>query len=380
LISIIQRKTKGGSGKVLKVTCILTSYNRPVGASEAIASVQAQTYSNWELIIVDDNSDQITQSILKDIVSKDTRCKLIQSGVKEEDRFKTTRYATCINMAIPHITGDLVTYLTDDDIYFPLRFEKMTEVFNKDPAIHVVYGRQKVVYLSNGVRSSNFIRPLIGITRSPALQVDHNSFMHRRSCLDIVKGWDDAPSLWTHADIGFFNKLVQHWDFYPLNFITDEHRIHEKGVQAMMDRGKKPWEKGIDTRFSLTSHLNMLVDEIVDSPNVTAGWLDSVEVEENDIKASGWAKIPFTGKPGEEVIIVNQKKKILAYAKVTQPREDVVAHFQNKRLLHCGWTVTFEKNLLPSGNHSLFAYVLLKKEKRAIRLSGEFNLEIKTIT
>lgn len=361
---------------MLKVTCILTSYNRPVGASEAIASVQAQTYSNWELIIVDDNSDKITQSILMDIVSNDTRCKLIQSGVKEEDRFKTARYATCINMAIPHITGDLVTYLTDDDIFYPQRFEKMVEAFNRNSDIHVIYGRQKVVFLNNAADSDDFIRPLIGITRSPEYQVDHNSFMHRRSCLDIVKGWNDDPSFWSHADIGFFNKLVQYWDFYPLDFITDEHRIHENGVGAIMASGKKPWEKGIETRFSLNSHLNMLLDDIVDSPIISAGWMDTLKVEENDIIASGWAKIPFTGKPGEEVIIVNQKKKILAYAKVTQPREDVVTLFQNRRMLQCGWTVTFEKNLLPSGNHFLFAYVLLKKEKRAIRLNGEFNLEI----
>jgi glycosyltransferase involved in cell wall biosynthesis len=358
---------------MLKVTCILTSYNRPVGVAEAIASVQAQTYPNWELIIVDDNSDTLTQTILKDIVRTDQRCKLIQSGVREEDRFKTTRYATCINMAIPNITGDLVTYLTDDDIFYPQRFEKMVEIF-KSNDIHVVYGKQKVVTLTNGIVTNYYIRPLVGITRSPEDRVDHNSFMHRRSCLDIIHGWDDNPALWVHADIGFFKKLVQYWDFYPLDFITDEHRLHENGIQVLMTRGEKPWEKGKDSRFALAPEMNTLVDRIIDSPSDVIGWLDFVKVEGNRITVNGWARDLFTGKPAEEVIIVNQGKNILSYTNVTQPREDVAAHFQDQRMLHSGWSVTFDKNLLTKGSDSLIAYALWRKERKAIRLLGEYNI------
>ncbi|WHY97946.1 glycosyltransferase family 2 protein [Peribacillus simplex] len=359
---------------MLKVSCILTSYNRPVGVVEAIASVQAQTYQNWELIIVDDNSDKVTQSSLDNIVKKDKRCKLIQSGVKHEDRLKTTRYATCINLAIPYLTGDLVTYLTDDDIYYPQRFEKMVEVFNSNPAIHVVYGRQKVVSLNDGVVMSHVVRPLVGITRSPEGLVDHNSFMHRRSCLDLVKGWDEDPDLWAFGDGFFFKRLVQYWDFYPLDFITDEHRAHEHGVQSRITRGEKPWQKCNDLRFSLAIQLSKLVEQIIESPPDITGWLDFVKVEGNKIIANGWARDPFTGNPGEEVIIANQRGKILAYTRVTQSRPDVAANLQDGRMLQSGWSVTFEKNLLPQGSNSLLAYVLIRKEKKAMRLLGEFNV------
>lgn len=225
----------------LKISCILTSYNRPRSVRQAIASVQGQTYPHWELIIVDDNSNAQTQQVLNEIVEKDERITLIQSGVSAEDRPKTTRYATCINMALEVITGDLVTYLTDDDIYYRTRFAKMAEVFQKNPDIHVLYGKQKVVVMSNNHITRTFIRPLWGVTRIPMGKVDHNSFMHRKSCLDIVKGWDDHPSLWKAGDAAFFRKLVKHWSFHPLPVLTDEHRIHEKGVQRKMARGTKPW-------------------------------------------------------------------------------------------------------------------------------------------
>jgi glycosyltransferase involved in cell wall biosynthesis len=225
----------------LKISCILTSYNRPQRVREAIASVQQQTYPNWELIVVDDNSNAKTKNVLKEIADEDSRITLIQTGVRPEDRPKTTRYATCINLALERITGDLVTYLTDDDIYYPTRFEKMAMAFHMNPKIHVLYGRQKVIVYTGNRITRTFIRPLVGVTRYPMGRVDHNSFMHRRACLEVVKGWDDHPDNWKAGDAAFFRKLVRHWDFYPINVLTDEHRIHDKGVQRKLHRGAKPW-------------------------------------------------------------------------------------------------------------------------------------------
>lgn len=228
---------------MLKVSCILTSYNRPKGVREAIASVQKQTYPHWELIIVDDNSNEQTIQVLRSLVSKDSRLRLIQSDVKGQDRHKTVRYASCINLAIPHIKGDLVTYLTDDDIYYPQRFRRMVTIFKKTPAIHIVYGRQRVVRMNHDQVISTSVRPLVGVTKHPMCRVDHNSFMHRRSCFNKVIGWDTDPSLWRNADAAFFRKLVQYWSFHPVNVITDEHRIHPKGIQSKMRQDKKPWEE-----------------------------------------------------------------------------------------------------------------------------------------
>ncbi|MBN8201203.1 glycosyltransferase family 2 protein [Bacillus sp. NTK034] len=225
----------------LKISCILTSYNRPQRVREAIASVQQQTYPNWELIVVDDNSNAKTKNVLNEIADKDPRITLIQTGVSPEDRPKTTRYATCINLALGRITGDLVTYLTDDDIYYPTRFERMAAAFQMNPKIHVLYGRQKVIVYTGNRITRTFIRPLVGVTRYPMGRVDHNSFMHSRSCLEVVKGWDDHPDNWKAGDAAFFRKLVRHWDFYPINALTDEHRVHDKGVQRKLHRGTKPW-------------------------------------------------------------------------------------------------------------------------------------------
>lgn len=225
------------------VSVILTSYNRPRLVQEAIRSVQAQTYPDWELVIVDDHSNDETQAVLAEAVRTDpSRLTLIQTGVRPEDRPRTARYATCINLAIPLLKGQLVSYLTDDDIYYPDRLERMVGIFRERPDVYVVYGQQRLVELhpDGSVREIG-IRPCYGITRSPMGRIDHNSVMHRRSCFDVVGSWDDSPQHWLHADAAFFAKLARHWDFYPVDHVTEEHRFHADTIQSRMARGEPPW-------------------------------------------------------------------------------------------------------------------------------------------
>lgn len=58
------------------VSVLMTSYNREKYVAEAIESVIAQTFTEWELIIVDDQSKDATVSIAKDYAKKDSRIKV----------------------------------------------------------------------------------------------------------------------------------------------------------------------------------------------------------------------------------------------------------------------------------------------------------------
>lgn len=216
----------------MKISVILNSYNRPQQIKEAINSVQRQTYTDWELIIVDDNSNDETKRVLNATKESESRCRIINSKISELDRPKTTRYASCINLAIPHLKGDLVTYLTDDDIFYPRRFERMVKLFQSDPSIHVVYGEQRVVLMQNGKKIISGIRHNIGVTRSPANHVDHNSVMHRKSCFEKVPRWNDSLEVITCGDAAFFQELAKYWYFVPVPHLTDEHRLGMDGIQS----------------------------------------------------------------------------------------------------------------------------------------------------
>ena len=59
------------------ISIITTSYNYSEYISETIKSVQAQTYSDWELIIVDDASTDNSVEIIRNFCQNDKRIKLI---------------------------------------------------------------------------------------------------------------------------------------------------------------------------------------------------------------------------------------------------------------------------------------------------------------
>lgn len=122
----------------MKVSVILTSYNKPDFIERVLKSVVEQTYQHWELLIMDDGSEQETIQKMRPYLV-DKRIQLYSHQIHPANRLKTVRYATLINEALTRITGELVCYVTDDTVYRKDRLEKMVEVFQSKPHIDIVY-------------------------------------------------------------------------------------------------------------------------------------------------------------------------------------------------------------------------------------------------
>jgi glycosyltransferase involved in cell wall biosynthesis len=94
------------------VSIITPAFNSEKYIEATIASVQAQTHQNWEMIIIDDCSKDKTIEIVKEIIQKDNRIKLIQ--LTENAGSGVAR-----NNGIEKATGKYLTFLDADDIWFP---------------------------------------------------------------------------------------------------------------------------------------------------------------------------------------------------------------------------------------------------------------------
>jgi spore maturation protein CgeD len=208
------------------VSVILTSYNKPNTINKSIESVINQSFQDWELFIMDDNSNNATTQIIKRYLS-DPRIQYFNSNIKDNERYKTTRYATLINEAIPKTKGKYITYLTDDNIFLPERFEMMVNYLNQHPNIDIVYSEQHVKYFDNNLNLySEGVRQAPGILNQPACIVDHCSVMHTRRIADLVfhkygSYWDDHPVNWGAGDAAFWVRLIEFQPFYPINKILD---------------------------------------------------------------------------------------------------------------------------------------------------------------
>ncbi|MRX73675.1 glycosyltransferase [Bacillus lacus] len=99
------------------VSIITPSYNSSKYIVETIRSVQAQTYSNWEMLIVDDCSKDQSREIIGQEAKKDPRIKLIELEVN-------SGAAVARNTAIQRAKGHYVAFLDSDDIWKPQKLEK----------------------------------------------------------------------------------------------------------------------------------------------------------------------------------------------------------------------------------------------------------------
>jgi spore maturation protein CgeD len=191
---------------------------------------------------MDDNSPNPN---LRSIVAKymvDRRINFYQSNVTLEERALTCRYATMINQAYPWTTGDYISYLTDDDDYYPRRLDIMCHLLDHNPEVNVVYGIQACY--DDGFPDKLARRANYGTLKQAASFVDHNSVMHRRQIGLDVGLWDDRPEMWGHADAIFWHRLnLAGHDFYCVGEVTDRHRGSKDSAQSKMLNGRMPYEE-----------------------------------------------------------------------------------------------------------------------------------------
>lgn len=100
------------------VSIIMLSYNGVTYIKEAIDSIKAQTYPNWELIISDDGSNDGTYELSLALAKDEPRIKVVQTperlGIPKNRKF-----------AFSHTTGNKICHVDGDDALFPHSIEYM---------------------------------------------------------------------------------------------------------------------------------------------------------------------------------------------------------------------------------------------------------------
>ena len=106
------------------VSIITPSYNSAIFITETIQSVLKQTYTNWELIIVDDASKDNTCAIVNEFIKKDVRIHFIKLG-------QNSGAGVARNKAIEHAKGTYITFLDADDLWKPHKLETQLKFMEK---------------------------------------------------------------------------------------------------------------------------------------------------------------------------------------------------------------------------------------------------------
>lgn len=220
------------------VSIITPTYNHEKYIGDCIRSAQEQTYTNWEMIIVDDGSTDSTYQIALSFAEKDTRIKVFT-----QKNIGIFRLGETYNFALSQSKGKYIAVLEGDDVWLPEKLEWQVEEMEANDNIVLSYGQaySSASDLSFDYNLSGFAGKSTSIlennpvgTATGALIFSNHivalTTLIRKSVLNKTNGFRQSNNLplidlttWIelslHGKFSCIQKPLGRWRFYP-NQIT----------------------------------------------------------------------------------------------------------------------------------------------------------------
>ena len=224
-----------------KVTVVITTYNSITYLPETLESVLRQTFTDFEVLLVDDGSTDSTVQWASELV--DSRVKLI---TQENQGVCVAR-----NTGIAHALGEYVAFLDSDDLWEPTKLEKQVRYFEDNPSLGLVHTWLALIDEQGNLTGRVLTSNAEGDVWEQLVQkntVACSSTMVRRCCFEALGGFDS--NLRVAEDWDMWIRMAERYQFgliqeplvryrqrinsksknYPKR-IQDLHRIIEKAFQ-----------------------------------------------------------------------------------------------------------------------------------------------------
>lgn len=165
------------------ISIILCTFNRKRLLLRAIRSVLRQTYTSWELVIIDDGSTDGSERLILPLARKDPR--IVYA------RHTNKGLAHSRNVGLKLAAGTYVTFLDSDDEYTRNHLALHVSHLQSHPALDAIFGGMKVV----GPRAKHYVpdvnRPgkVIHVSKCHAA----GTLFAKRECLSALRGFRKIP-------------------------------------------------------------------------------------------------------------------------------------------------------------------------------------------
>ena len=197
-----------------RVSIIVPTWNRAPFVGHAVASVQAQTFADWELVVVDDGSTDDTEATLRPLLA-DRRVRYL----RQERRGQ----AAARNTGLRATAAPLVCFLDSDDFWPATKLAEQVALADSLPEFTVFYGEEDEVDADARPLETRRMTRHAGNVLLKLLKdnfVPMSSSMVRRSALESVGGLDenlrraDDYDLWLRLSVAHrFHCSAQTWSY-----------------------------------------------------------------------------------------------------------------------------------------------------------------------
>ena len=193
------------------VTVVMPTWNRGRVVGAAIRSVQAQSFADWELIVVDDGSTDDTPEIMA--AFHDPRVRYVTKAHAGQCRAR--------NHALTLARGALIAYLDSDNVWYPGYLAAAVAVFAAKPAVDCLYGA--MVTDAHYAGEHILFRPFDRERLIDGNYIGMSTFMHRRVLIERYGAFDEELS--TLEDWDLILRYTAHAPAYRLPALAVRYRV-----------------------------------------------------------------------------------------------------------------------------------------------------------
>ena len=221
------------------VSVIIPCYNDYLYIEEAIASINNQTYTNIEIIIIDDGSNLKTKNVLKNLVQNN-----LQLLTQENNGPSSAR-----NLGIHNAIGNYILTLDADDLFAPTFIEKAVEVLEKNPKIGIVTCGINCFTKQNGIFYK--YKPKGGTIKDFMYRNSAcGNSMYRKECWSRVGGYDEKMKK-GYEDWEYHVAITKNgWDAYVINEYLFNYRNKQNSVSEISNK----YYEEMNTKYVFLKH------------------------------------------------------------------------------------------------------------------------------
>jgi glycosyltransferase involved in cell wall biosynthesis len=230
-----------------KVSILLTCYNHIAYLPAALDGIRAQTFTDYEIIAIDDGSTDGSRDWLQN--QPDIRC------IFNETNLGT--YQT-LNVGLAAASGEFIAVLNDDDVWLPQKLEKQLALFDANPKVGLVHTFGHFID-GNGARQEGnplgFAFPrfetgdiLLGLVYEN--KIIASAALVRRICFEQVGEFNAA--YFGSGDWEMWFRIAEEFEVGCVNEELTLYRVHGANASHKLDRiwrDDKMLRKWINTRF-----------------------------------------------------------------------------------------------------------------------------------
>jgi hypothetical protein len=235
----------------VKISVLIPVYNREEYISRAIESVLNQTFTNFEVICIDNGSTDRTKEIIREYAKKDKRVRLIEN-------YKNI-IAYSYNLGIEAARGEYIAQLDSDDEYCPETLENMVKYLDSHPKCGLAISYYELMD-KNGKTLKQFgVVKHSEYGRNNILRVDGAGAVRvwRKIIVDEL-GRFDVENFGRYAeDYDLILKLSEKYDVGRVHKVLYRYRRHPGNTDNLLDSELKVRNKNLARRMAATRRIEL---------------------------------------------------------------------------------------------------------------------------